>query len=50
MIDEADRLLMQAYQDWVPKVLTSMKNEASGQLLTDSITGFSDDFKFDDLD
>lgn len=33
VVDEADRLLMQSYQDWLPKVLDSVYSDKEGQIL-----------------
>lgn len=34
VVDEADRLLMQSYQDWLSKVLDSIYNRTEGQVLS----------------
>lgn len=35
VVDEADRLLMQSYYDWLPKVLDALQESHEGQILDD---------------
>lgn len=36
MVDEADRLLLQSYHSWLPKVLSNMFDEHAPTLVPDS--------------